>query len=105
MGLTVERLPGDRQPKPVWLWVSKPVPGSVTEVDHWWSMFMRRFDLEHTFRFVKQTLGWTRARLRDPESADRWTWLTRSSSSTSSGSTQAAEQSGDNAPALVARFG
>lgn len=36
---------------------------------------MRRFDLEHAFRFVKQTLGWTRPRLRSPEAADRWTWL------------------------------
>ena len=38
--------------------------------------FLRRFDLEHTFRFLKQTLGWTRPRVRAPEQADRWTWLT-----------------------------
>lgn len=75
IGLSVERLPGDRDPKPVWLWVSKPVPDHEAEVDHWWSMFIRRFDLEHTFRFLKQTLGWTRPRLRDPQAADRWTWL------------------------------
>ena len=31
--------------------------------------------LEHTFRLVKQTLGWTVPKLRDPEAADRWTWL------------------------------
>lgn len=24
---------------------------------------------------LKQTLGWTRPRLRDPRAADRWTWL------------------------------
>lgn len=75
VGLTVERLPGNRDPKPVWLWVSLPAPDSGEEVDHWWSMFIRRFDLEHTFRFLKQTLGWTRPRLRDPAAADRWTWL------------------------------
>ena len=34
-----------------------------------------QFDLEHTFRFLKQTLGWTRPKLRSPEAADRWTWL------------------------------
>jgi hypothetical protein len=34
-----------------------------------------RFDIEHTFRFFKQTLGWTRPKLRDPAAADRWTWL------------------------------
>ncbi|MFT4230894.1 MAG: NF041680 family putative transposase [Microbacterium sp.] len=73
--LRVERLPGDRDPRPVWLWASKPAPDNGAELDHWWSMYLRRFDLEHTFRFLKQTLGWTRARLRDPEAADRWTWL------------------------------
>ena len=31
--------------------------------------------LEHTFRFFKQVLGWTRPKLRDPAAADRWTWL------------------------------
>ena len=36
---------------------------------------MRRFDLEHTFRLFKQSLGWTTPKLRDPEAADRWTWL------------------------------
>lgn len=75
ISLNVEYLPGDRAPKPVWLWVSKPVPDSGAEVDHWWSMFIRRFDVEHTFRFLKQTLGWTKPRLRDPAAADRWTWL------------------------------
>lgn len=33
------------------------------------------FDLEHTFRFWKQTLGWTRPRVRTPGQADTWTWL------------------------------
>jgi hypothetical protein len=37
--------------------------------------FLRRFDLEHTFRFLKRTLGWTRPRLRHPDQADRWTGL------------------------------
>jgi len=36
--------------------------------------FLRRFDIEHTFRLLKQTLGWTAPRLRDP-AADRWTWI------------------------------
>lgn len=75
IGLQVQRLPGDRDPKPVWLWVSKPSPGGGAEVDHWWSMYLRRFDLEHTFRFLKQALGWARPHLRDPAAADRWTWL------------------------------
>ncbi len=35
----------------------------------------RRFDVENTFRFVKNTLDWTTPALRTPEQADRWTWL------------------------------
>lgn len=72
--LQVEHLPGERDPKPVWLWSS--VTGASAElIDLLWQAFLRRFDLEHTFRLFKQTLGWTRPKLRAPESADRWTWL------------------------------
>ncbi|MFE9223023.1 transposase, partial [Streptomyces lavendulae] len=56
--LEVERLPGDRDPKPVWLW-SSAASATPTDVDRWWQAFLRRFDLEHTFRLMKQTLGWT----------------------------------------------
>lgn len=72
--LTVEHLPGDRHPAPVWLWYSDPtVRGD--HVDRLWQMFLRRFDLEHTFRLFKQTLGWTAPKIRSPEAADRWTWI------------------------------
>ncbi|GAA3043798.1 hypothetical protein GCM10017562_00750 [Streptomyces roseofulvus] len=37
---------------------------------------LRRFDIEHTFRLFKQTLGWTCPKIPTPEAADRWTWLT-----------------------------
>jgi hypothetical protein len=40
-----------------------------------WQAFLRRFDLEHTFRLFKQVLGWTAPKLRDPAAAGRWTWL------------------------------
>lgn len=72
--LQVERLPGDGQPKPVWLWFSG-TDVDAEQLDRLWHMFLRRFDLEHTFRFLKQTLGWTTPRLRTPAAADRWTWL------------------------------
>jgi DDE superfamily endonuclease len=72
--LQVEHLPGERDPKPVWLW-SSVTDASAEMIDLLWQVFLRRFDLEHTFRLFKQTLGWTRPRLRAPESADRWTWL------------------------------
>ena len=72
--LQVDHLPGDRDPKPVWLWFSRTAaaPG---EVDRLWQAFLRRFDLEHTFRLFKQVLGWTVPKIRDPHAADRWTWL------------------------------
>jgi hypothetical protein len=72
--LTVQYLPGDRNPQPLWLWSSSNGV-SPSDVDRLWQAFLRRFDLEHTFRLFKQTLGWTAPKLRDPEAADRWTWL------------------------------
>jgi hypothetical protein len=72
--LQVDHLPGDRDPRPVWLWWS--CTGALpTGVDHCWQAFLRRFDLEHTFRMFKQVLGWTAPKIRDPQAADRWTWL------------------------------
>ena len=72
--LQVDHLPGQRDAEPVWLWSSRAgVTGE--EVNRAWQAFLRRFDIEHTFRFLKQQLGWARPKLRDPEAADRWTWL------------------------------
>jgi DDE superfamily endonuclease len=71
----VERLPrGERRREPcvLWLWwhgEGEPDLGLL------WRAYVRRFDLEHTFRFLKQTLGWTTPRVRHPEQADRWTLL------------------------------
>ncbi|WP_308258077.1 NF041680 family putative transposase [Pseudonocardia lacus] len=72
--LQVEHLPGDRDPKPVWLWTSTTA-ATAADVDRFWQAFLRRFDIEHTFRLLKQTLGWTTPKIRTPAAADRWTWL------------------------------
>ncbi|WP_405836674.1 NF041680 family putative transposase [Streptomyces sp. NBC_01518] len=72
--LEVDHLPGDATPVPVWLWSSR-TGLTCTDIDIRWQAFLRRFDLEHTFRMIKTTLGWTRPQLRSPEAADRWTWL------------------------------
>jgi hypothetical protein len=72
--LQVERLPGGRSPDPVWLWTTAGCPDAAA-LDRTWQAYLRRFDIEHTFRFLKQQLGWTRPKLRDPAAADRWTWL------------------------------
>src|SRR5262245_31158118 len=70
--LQVERLPGDRDPKPVWLWSSR-TNASADDSNRLWRAFLRRFDLEHTVRLFKQTLGWTAPKIRTPAAADRWT--------------------------------
>jgi hypothetical protein len=72
----VGRLPrGERrrEPKELWLWWGGP--GEEPDLDLLWRAYIRRFDLEHTFRFLKQSMGWTTPRVRHPEQADRWTWL------------------------------
>jgi len=68
----VEHLPKptSRTKKTLWLWAAGP----SLDLDVW-RAYLRRFDIEHTFRFVKNTLGWTTPSVRTPEQADRWTWL------------------------------
>jgi hypothetical protein len=61
-----------RKPKKLWLWWSGE---GDADLDLLWKAYCRRFDLEHTIRFLKQTLGWSAPRFRHPEQADRWTWL------------------------------
>jgi DDE superfamily endonuclease len=69
----VERVPAKtRPPKVLWLWWAGP---GQFDLDLVWRAYIRRFDLEHTVRFCKQTLGGTTPRPRHPEQADRWTWL------------------------------
>ncbi len=69
----VSRLPGrTRQPQVLWLWWHGPRQPDLAVV---WRAYVRRFDLEHTFRFAKQILNWTTPRVRHPQQADRWTWL------------------------------
>src|SRR4051812_29653769 len=70
----VEHLPRPtaRAVKTLWLWWAGP---GRPDLDRCWRAYIRRFDLEHTFRFCKQALGWTTPRVRTPQQADRWTWL------------------------------
>jgi hypothetical protein len=73
----VERLPrGERRRKPrvLWLWWHGP-EGTAPDLDLIWRSYVRRFDLEHTLRFLKQNMGWTTPRVRHPEQADLWSWL------------------------------
>ncbi|WP_130399885.1 NF041680 family putative transposase [Micromonospora violae] len=72
--LEVGHLPSGATPKPVWLWWSGVDP-TAADVNRLWQTFLRRFDIEHTFRLFKQTLGWTCPKTRTPRAADLWTWL------------------------------
>jgi len=69
----VERLPRQtRIPKRLWLWWRGPGQPDLAVI---WRAYVHRFDLEHTYRFCKQTLNWTTPRVRTPQQADSWTWL------------------------------
>ncbi|MFI1467080.1 NF041680 family putative transposase [Streptomyces wuyuanensis] len=72
--LDIDHLPSGATPKPVWLWWSG-TDATPADTDRLWQAYLRRFDIEHTFRLFKQTLGWTCPKIRTPEAADRWTWL------------------------------
>jgi hypothetical protein len=73
--LQVERLPRQtRVPKDVWLWWQGP-PGTTPDLALVWRAYVHRFDVEHTFRFAKESLRWTAPRVRYPAQADRWTTL------------------------------
>jgi len=70
----VEHLPKptSRTKKTLWLMWSGP---GEPDLDRIWRAYLRRFDIEHTFRFMKGTLGWTTPSLCRPEQADRWSWI------------------------------
>ena len=68
--------PGQRRLEPMWIWASDPAAGAgEAATATLWQSYLRRFDLEHAFRFLRQQLGWGRPAIRDPAAADRWTWL------------------------------
>jgi hypothetical protein len=70
----VEHLPKPtgRAVKTLWLWWSGP---GEPDLEVCWHAYLRRFDIEHTYRFAKSTLGWTTPAICTPAQGDRWTWL------------------------------
>jgi len=56
----------------LWLWWQGP---GTPDLDLLWRAYLRRYDIEQMFRFLKQTLNWTTPQIRTPAQADRWTWL------------------------------
>ena len=70
----VEHLPKptSRSKKMIWLfWSGAGEPN----LDKYWRAYLCRLDIEHGFRFMKGTLGWTTPSLSTPDQADRWSWL------------------------------
>jgi hypothetical protein len=69
----IERLPGGGKPAgPMWLWQAGPTRLDLVTI---FAAYQRRFDLEHTFRFLKHDLGWTMPAPMHPDTALRWSWL------------------------------
>jgi hypothetical protein len=73
--LLVERLKEDgstRVTKPLWLaWVGEQMP-PLSEV---WRLYLRRFAVDHWYRFIKQRLHWTVPKFATPKQCERWSEL------------------------------
>jgi hypothetical protein len=71
----VERLEQQRSwriSKPLWLaWLGEQMP-PVSEV---WRLYLRRFAVDHWYRFAKQRLHWTLPKLSSPKQCERWSDL------------------------------
>ncbi len=60
------------QSKPLWLvWVGQSMPplGQI------WRKYLRRFAVDHWYRFLKQRLHWTTPQLSTPHQCERWSDL------------------------------
>lgn len=63
--LDIDHLPSGATPKPVWPWWSG-TDADAADTNRLWQAYLRHFDIEHTFRLFKQTLGWTCPKIRTP---------------------------------------
>lgn len=73
--ILVERLLEDGSPrvnKPMWLaFVGEEMP----PLSQLWKLYLRRFAVDHWYRFIKQRLHWTLPKLATPQQCDRWSDL------------------------------
>ena len=64
----VDNLGNLRVSKPLWLaWVGEEMP-TLEEV---WQLYLRRFTVDHWYRFLKQRLHWTLPKFSTPKQCDR----------------------------------
>lgn len=63
---------GKRAMPPLWLaWLGETMP----PLDTLWLVYLRRFALEHWYRFAKQRLYWTQPQLSSVRASERWSSL------------------------------
>lgn len=70
----VERLDAElmRKARPLWLlWVGEGIP----QLSHILPQYLRRFAVDHWYRFAKQRLHWTLPKLGTREQCERWSDL------------------------------
>ena len=61
-----------RVSKPLWLaWIGEQMP-PLSQV---WLLYLRRFSVDHWYRFLKQRLHWTLPKLSTPKQCERWSDL------------------------------
>jgi hypothetical protein len=75
LALHIERLDARgtrRDPKDLWVaWIGEAPPPLV----EWWRLYLRRFAVDHWYRFAKGPLHWTLPQVQTPEQAERWSDL------------------------------
>jgi hypothetical protein len=72
--IQVERLDefGGQKSRPLWLaWLGIEMP----TLSEFWRLYLRRFAIDHWYRFAKQRLHWTLPKLSTPEQCERWSDL------------------------------
>lgn len=61
-----------RDPKDLWVaWIGQEPP----PLADWWPLYLRRFAVDHWYRFAKQNLYWTLPHLATPDQSQRWSDL------------------------------
>lgn len=70
--IQLERTEVQRNYKPLWLvWVGEQTP-TVCSI---WHQYLRRFAVDHWYRFIKQRLHWTLPHFSTPEQSECWSDL------------------------------
>ena len=70
--IRVERLSNERVYQPLWLvWVGQSLP----DLNNLWQSYLRRFAIDHWYRFMKQRLHWSLPRFATPEQSQTWSDL------------------------------